>query len=161
LIGDGPLRTALEETATALGVRDDVAFLGFRTNPYPFIKRAAALVLSSRWEGFGNVLVEALALGTSVVSTDCPHGPTEILDGGRFGVLVPIGDAEGMALAMEQVLDHPAPKDLCLERARWFTDSRITRRYLDLIEDVPEFPSQLQSSPTPVLQHRRLGSHEV
>jgi glycosyltransferase involved in cell wall biosynthesis len=152
---------ALEETAAVLGIRDDVAFLGFQANPYPYMKRAAALVLSSRYEGFGNVLVEALALGTSVVSTDCPHGPAEILDRGRFGVLVPVGDPEGMALAMEQVLDHPAPIDLCLERASWFTVSRISRRYLDLIEDVPELPSEIRSGRTPMVQHRRLGSHEV
>src|SRR5207248_8646490 len=110
LIGDGPRPVTLEQTATELGLRDDVAFLGFRENPYPFIKRATALVLSSRYEGFGNVLVEALALGTSVVSSDCPHGPAEILDHGRFGLLVPVGDAEAMASDMWQVLNCTAPQ---------------------------------------------------
>jgi glycosyltransferase involved in cell wall biosynthesis len=134
LIGDGPLRQSLEHAAATLGVRENVAFLGFRMNPYPFIKRAAALVLSSRHEGFGNVLVEALALGTPVLSAACPHDPAEILDNGRFGVLVPVGDPEAMASGMEQMLDNPTPKELCLERAGYFTISRITRRYLDLIE---------------------------
>jgi glycosyltransferase involved in cell wall biosynthesis len=138
LIGDGPLRATLEETATGLGLQDDVALLGFRKNPYPFIKRAAALVLSSRYEGFGNVLVEALALGTAVVSTDCPHGPAEILDHGRFGRLVPVGDAEAMASAMWQVLNCPTPQGLSVERASSFTVSRIGRRYLELIENACE-----------------------
>lgn len=135
LIGDGPLRVALEEIAALMGVRDDVAFMGFRPNPYPFIKRAAALVLPSKHEGFGNVLVEALALGTSVVSTDCPHGPAEILDRGRFGLLVPVGDWKAMASAMWQVLHHPAPIGLSLERASSFTVAQITGRYMELIED--------------------------
>jgi glycosyltransferase involved in cell wall biosynthesis len=157
LVGDGPLRVALEETATALGVRDDVAFLGFRTNPYPFIKRAAALVLASHYEGFGNVLVEALALGTSVVSTDCPHGPAEILEHGRFGLLVPVGDAEAMASAMWQVLNDPTPKGLSFERANSFTVSRISRRYLEMIEDACKGPPERQPSRTGTSDHRRVG----
>jgi glycosyltransferase involved in cell wall biosynthesis len=157
LIGDGPLRESLEETATVLGVRDDVAFLGFRTNPYPFMKRAAALVLPSRYEGFGNVLVEALALGTSVVSTNCPHGPAEILDRGRFGLLVPVGDPKAMASAMEQILDHPAPIGLSLERASWFTVSRISRRYLELIEDAGEHSSAIRPSRTRTSHYRGFG----
>jgi glycosyltransferase involved in cell wall biosynthesis len=157
LIGDGPLREALEHAATGLGVMDDVAFLGFRTNPYPFMKRAAGLVLPSRNEGFGIVLVEALALGTPVVSTGCPHGPAEILDHGRFGVLVPVGDAEAMASAMEQILDHPPPRALSLERASWFTVSRISGRYLDLIENANERRSGMQPSRTGSLHHRRFG----
>jgi glycosyltransferase involved in cell wall biosynthesis len=156
LIGDGPLRLELEETATVLGLRDDVAFLGFRTNPYPFIKRAAALVLPSRYEGFGNVLVEALALGTSVVSTDCPHGPAEILDGGRFGLLVPVGDAEAMASAMFQVLNCPAPKGPSFERASSFTVSRISRRYLKLIEGACERAPEEQPSRTGMSDYRSL-----
>jgi glycosyltransferase involved in cell wall biosynthesis len=134
LIGDGPLRKALEHAAVALGIQEDVSFLGFRRNPYPFMKRAAALVLSSQYEGFGIVLVEALALGTPVVSTDCPHGPMEILDNGRFGILVPVGDSEAMACAMEQILHHPTPTARCAECASRFTVARIGRRYLDLIE---------------------------
>jgi glycosyltransferase involved in cell wall biosynthesis len=157
LVGDGPLRVALEETATALGVRDDVAFLGFRTNPYPFIKRSAALVLPSRYEGFGNVLVEALALGTSVVSTDCPYGPAEILDRGRFGLLVPVGDAEAMASAMWQVLNDPTPKGLSFERASSFTVSRISRRYLKLIEDACERAPERPPSRTGKSEYRRVG----
>jgi glycosyltransferase involved in cell wall biosynthesis len=157
LIGDGPLRAALEGAATELGVPEDVAFLGFRTNPYPFMKRAAALVLPSRSEGFGNVLVEALALGTPVVSTDCPHGPAEILDHGRFGVLVPVGDPETMASAMEQILDHPPPTSLSLERATWFTVSRISSRYLDLIDNANERRLAMQANRTGILHHRRFG----
>jgi glycosyltransferase involved in cell wall biosynthesis len=158
LIGNGPLRGSLEDAATALGVRDDVAFLGFQTNPYPFMKRAAGLVLPSRTEGFGNVLVEALAVGTSVISTDCPpYGPGEILDRGRFGVLVPVGDPQAMASAMEQILDRPIPTGLCLERASSFTVSRICRRYLGLIEGVRETPSETQPGGAAILHHHRFG----
>ena len=103
-MGDGPLRGALERQCAELGVLDDVNFLGFCENPLPYIKRASALILSSRYEGFGNVLVEALAVGTPVISTDCPYGPAEILENGKYGRLVAVDDVEDMASAMEDVL---------------------------------------------------------
>ena len=84
-----------------LGISSDVAFLGFVDNPYAYMRRASLLALSSRYEGFGNVLVEALACGTPVVSTDAPSGPAEILDNGAYGELVPVGDDLAFANAMK------------------------------------------------------------
>ena len=80
--------------------------VGFQANPYPFIARASLFALSSAWEGSPNALTEAMALGTPVVSTDCPSGPRELLDGGRFGPLVPVGDHQALAAAIER---HPGP----------------------------------------------------
>lgn len=108
LIGEGPDRPALEREAAALGISGFVHFVGFCSNPFPYMRHAEMLVLSSRYEGFGMVLAEAMALGTPVVSTDCPTGPRDLLDGGRAGLLVPIGDVEAMASAFERLLTEPA-----------------------------------------------------
>jgi glycosyltransferase involved in cell wall biosynthesis len=97
--------------AAKLGISDDVALLDFVPNPFAYMARAAVLVLSSLHEGFPNVLVEALGCGCPVVSTNCPNGPSEILDNGRFGPLVPVGDDLAMAEAMGEVLDHPLAKE--------------------------------------------------
>jgi hypothetical protein len=94
-------------------------------------------VLSSRYEGLGNVLIEALACGTPVVSTDCPSGPAEVLDNGRFGPLVPVGDVAALARAIEGVLDDPPAAQSLRARARSFTVERAVDRYLGLL-----FPAQ-------------------
>lgn len=133
LLGEGELRADLERLARTLGVSDSVSFAGFQPNPFAFLARAAVLALSSRWEGFGNVLVEALACGTQVVSTDCPSGPREILADGRFGWLVPVGDPLALAAALEQALTHPLPRSMLQERARDFTIERISGVYLRLL----------------------------
>ena len=102
LVGDGPERTRLEAVAEDLGISVD--FRGADPNPYPVIASADVFVLPSRFEGFGVVLVEALALGTPVISTDCPHGPAEILGNGEYGELVPVGDEASLAQAIERLL---------------------------------------------------------
>ena len=107
VLGNGPLLGRLQDLAVALGVADDVLFESYQINPYPFLRHAAALVLASRYEGFGNVIVEALACGTPVVSTDCPAGPAEILEDGRYGRLVAVGDDAGLARAMVDSLAVP------------------------------------------------------
>jgi glycosyltransferase involved in cell wall biosynthesis len=109
-VGDGKCRAELEKQATELGIGDVVRFTGFVENPYPYLAQADLFVHTSRWEGLGIVLVEALALGTPVVATDCPSGPSEVLDHGRLGHLVPVGDAEAIADCMEAILDQP-PRD--------------------------------------------------
>jgi len=103
LIGEGPDQAALEQLAVELGIRKSVHFLGFCSNPFPYIRQAEMLVLSSRYEGFGMVLGEAMALGTPVISTDCPTGPRDLLEGGKAGMLVPIGDVDEMARAIERL----------------------------------------------------------
>jgi glycosyltransferase involved in cell wall biosynthesis len=109
VLGDGPERDALERRAHALGVVDDVDLAGFDPNPYRFMARARVFALSSAWEGLPGALIEALACGTGVVATDCPSGPREILEDGRYGRLVPAGDVEGFAAALAAALDDPRP----------------------------------------------------
>jgi len=110
------LRQALIEQAKRLGVEHDFDMPGFVENPFAYLNRAAVFVLSSRYEGFGNVLVEALLCGCPVVSTDCPSGPAEILENGKYGELVPVGDAGKLADAICRTLD--APRDMNFLRAR-------------------------------------------
>jgi glycosyltransferase involved in cell wall biosynthesis len=107
ILGEGPLRGELESLASELGIREDVSMPGIDANPFPYFRRAPVFVLSSAWEGLANVLIEALALGARVVSTDCPSGPREILEGGRWGSLVRVGDDAAMAQAMLLSLKQP------------------------------------------------------
>jgi glycosyltransferase involved in cell wall biosynthesis len=113
ILGEGKERKSLAELAAALGVEADLDMPGFVENPYAFIKRADLFVLSSLWEGLGNALVEALALGVPAVATDCPSGPAEILQDGKYGQLVPVNDSGKMAEAMRKMLlagEVPAPE---------------------------------------------------
>jgi glycosyltransferase involved in cell wall biosynthesis len=126
-------RAALKTLATDLGIAHDVKMPGFAQNPFAYMSRAAVFVLPSRYEGLGNVLIEALACGTPVVSTDCPSGPREILEDGRFGPLVPVGDEVALARAIEEVLDDPPPPERMRERAARFSVERAAEDYLDLL----------------------------
>jgi glycosyltransferase involved in cell wall biosynthesis len=133
VIGEGEERGRLERLVHRLGHGDDVDLAGYSANPYPAMAAADALVLSSRREGLPTVLVEALALGTPVVATDCPSGPREILEGGRLGRLVPPRDPAALAHAVDTVLDEggrPAPR-AALDR---YALDAITDRYLDVLE---------------------------
>jgi glycosyltransferase involved in cell wall biosynthesis len=121
------------EIANKLGVRKYIDVIGFQNNPLPYMRECSVFVLSSLFEGFGNVLVEALAAGAAIVSTDCPSGPSEILDGGRFGNLVPVGDAEALAAALQQALDSPCHK---AGRADWverFRSDMAIERYKAIV----------------------------
>jgi glycosyltransferase involved in cell wall biosynthesis len=131
---DTPGRTAtLRALATEQGVADDLDLPGWTDNPFAWLSRAAVFVLSSRHEGFGNVLVEALACGCPVVSTDCPSGPAEILESGRYGRLVPVGDDVAMAEAIGATLDTPPDRVPLRERAGAFTARRGVARYEALL----------------------------
>lgn len=110
IVGEGDQRANLERLAEELGISDEVSLVGSMVNPYRVLADAALHVLSSRWEGLGNVLLEAMALGVPVVSTDCRHGPRELLDGGRYGRLVPVGDEVALAHAMDAELAHPSDR---------------------------------------------------
>ncbi len=136
ILGEGEQRCALEALVRKLGLSEDVALPGFVANPYPYLRRAAVFVLSSAWEGLPTVLIEALALGTPIVSTNCASGPAEILGNGRLGALVPVGDIDAMAEATYQAITHRHPKP---ERAAssWakYTVPAATAAYLDALFD--------------------------
>jgi glycosyltransferase involved in cell wall biosynthesis len=123
----------LLELPAALGVAADVQFPGFADNPQAWMARAKCFVLSSRWEGLGNVLIEALACGCPVVATDCPSGPAEILAGGTYGRLVPVGTPEAMADAIAATLDNPPVPDDLRARADHFSIERSVERYTALL----------------------------
>lgn len=119
--------------AGELEVADDVRLPGHLKNPVAAMARAAVFVLSSTYEGLGNVLVESLACGTPVVATDCPSGPAEILAGGRYGRLVPVGDADAMAAAILATLDETPDRAALRARAGYFTVARAADAYLALL----------------------------
>lgn len=133
ILGDGERRSELQALSEELGVTDDVLLPGFVTDPYAWMRECAVFVLSSRSESFGNVLVEAMACGASVVSTDCPSGPAEILGNGKWGRLVPVGDADAMAEAIEDAIEAGAPPEGSLDRARDFGVDTAVDAYIELI----------------------------
>lgn len=133
ILGEGRLRGELEAQVRDLGLVADVQLPGFVDNPYAWMSRAALFAFSSRWEGFGNALAEALACGTPVVSTDCPDGPREILEGGRVGRLVPVGDAAALAEAVVATLASPPPAEVLKAAAGRFTLAASAARYLEVM----------------------------
>jgi glycosyltransferase involved in cell wall biosynthesis len=126
-------RDALLSLAAELGVADDVQLPGSTDNPFAWMARASVFALSSRFEGLGNVLIEAMACGCPVVSTDCESGPAEILEDGRVGPLVPVGDAPALAVAIERVLDSAPDRDALRRRAEEFGVDRAVDAYLALL----------------------------
>ena len=133
ILGQGVERQNILDLADRLGVADCFDLPGFDINPFKYMSRAAVFVLSSRYEGFGNVLVEAMACGAPVVSTDCPSGPSEILEDGRWGRLVPVGDWRAMARAIEDTLDNPLPSEDLKARASVYSVEASVDRYLELL----------------------------
>ncbi len=135
ILGTGPLQEELIALAAQLGLTDAVDFPGFCPNALPFFRQADAFLLSSRGEGFGNVIVEALACGTPVISSRCEHGPGEILDSGRYGVLVEPRDPSALAAAMNEVgtLRQRFPADVLRARANEFSYSACASRYMTLL----------------------------
>jgi glycosyltransferase involved in cell wall biosynthesis len=130
---DAQLKAPLLALAEQLGVADDVALPGFVGNPFAYMARASVFVLSSAWEGFGNVIVEALACGCPVVSTDCPSGPAEILENGTHGPLVPVGDDVALADAILSILNTPPDRDRLRARAGMFTVDYAAEQYLRVL----------------------------
>ena len=133
-VGDGQRREALLSLAQELGVTDRVIFAGFHPDPTPFYKTSDLFVLSSNYEGFGNVIVEAMACGTPVVSTDCPSGPTEILENGKWGRLIPVGNADALAEAMRASLEDDHDSATLKRRAADFAPEIAARKYLELLD---------------------------
>jgi glycosyltransferase involved in cell wall biosynthesis len=133
ILGEGEDRPALEALAREVGVGGDVALPGFRDNAMSYMAGSSLFVLSSAWEGLPTVLIEALAAGARVVSTDCPSGPREILQEGRLGALVPVADHRALAAAMLEALDSP-PAAVSPEALLPFTRDAAVDHYLRLIE---------------------------
>lgn len=133
VLGEGEDRAGLEALSRELGIEHAVLLPGFVSNPMPWLARASMLVLSSRWEGLPTTLIEALAVGTPVVSTDCPSGPREILEDGRLGPLVPVGEPAALADAILASLDAPMARDSLRAAACRFTAEAAARRYLQVM----------------------------
>ncbi|MGH8080918.1 MAG: glycosyltransferase, partial [Lysobacter sp.] len=138
IVGEGPQRPALQAQIDELGLSERVRLLGQRDNPYPYMRRAAVFVLASLFEGFGNVLVEAMACGAPVVSSDCPVGPREILRDGEYGTLVAVDDSSALIEAIERRLQRGlTPADASAQRyAAQFTVERSARQYLQLFDRI-------------------------
>lgn len=133
ILGEGSRRSVLQKLIGTLGLENDVDLPGFAPNPYAFLGKADLFALSSLWEGLPNVLIEALALGTPIVSTDCETGPREILRNGRDGKLVPVADPAAMAVAMREALQNQTRRMPAAESLRRFEFLPVVHQYLDLL----------------------------
>jgi glycosyltransferase involved in cell wall biosynthesis len=128
ILGEGIDRATLEAQVRQHGLQEAVSLPGFLDNPYGCMARAAVFALSSDFEGLPTVLIESLALGTPVVSTDCDSGPREILRGGTLGELVPVGDVHGLARAIAGALTNPRPRPAA-ELLRPYTVDAVVEQY--------------------------------
>lgn len=133
ILGEGRQRPKLESLIGRLGLADAVALPGFVPDPFPYMARADLFVLSSRFEGFGNVLAEALAVGTTCVSTDCESGPREILGDGRYGDLVPVGSVSELANAISRSLERPVEPQRLREAALRFERDTVVAGFLETL----------------------------
>ncbi len=148
IFGEGSERGPLESLRRELGLASDVDLPGFAASPYAAMSRAALYVLSSRFEGLPNALIEALACGCPAVATDCPSGPDEILEHGRFGLLTPVGDAEALAGAISSALDRTWNRQELRRRGGEFSLESSLGQYLAAI-DYPLEPAELAEAGEP------------
>lgn len=132
ILGSGVLETSLQDLSRDMGIEDNVWFAGHVEDPKPFFCFSDVFVSSSAWEGMGVAHLEALAAGLPVVCTDCPSGPDEILKGGKYGHLVPVGDEKTLARAILQSLTEPMPSEVLRSRANEFSQNRVTAEYAGL-----------------------------
>lgn len=136
ILGSGPLEQELRQLAVELGIDHRLHLLGYSDAPLAALKAADIFVLSSIYEGLGLVLIESLACGTPVVSTNCPYGPEEILDGGKYGRLTPVGDADALARAIEETLSDPPDPAVLSQRGREFSVEHCAQEYAELFDRV-------------------------
>jgi glycosyltransferase involved in cell wall biosynthesis len=157
ILGTGPMLEELRALAASLGIAEHVEFTGFVPNPLPYMRAADAFVLSSRSEGFGNVLVEAMGCGTPVISTDCPHGPADILAHGRYGILVPPQDPGALAPALSQIVAQANrwPQELLRQRAADFSYRACADSYWRLFRTLVERPVTPTAAGRPVAPSAR------
>ena len=140
ILGEGPQKEALMQLADRMGISQNVAFLDFQQNPFRYMARGSVFVLASLQEGFGNVIIEAMACGASVVSTDCPVGPGEIIENMKNGILVPVGDEKSMASAIFKVLNDPVLAEQLStagrERAKFFSVAKNVGEYEKVFDEL-------------------------
>ena len=136
ILGDGIEKSRLKSLALQLKVDDVIDFIGHTSNPFAWMAKAHVFVLSSLFEGCPNALIEAMACGTPVVSTDCPNGPREILQEGKLGKLVPVGNHRKLAQAILATLDNPTPSHLLQARVKHFSVASSTQSYSDLFKSL-------------------------
>ncbi|PIE82807.1 MAG: hypothetical protein CSA09_05190 [Candidatus Contendobacter odensis] len=133
ILGDGSERARLERKIASWELNNAVRFIGYRANIMPYLRRADMFIHTCLFEGFGYTLLEALACGTAVISTDCPYGPYEVLDGGQYGILTPPGDSSALAVAILRLIDDPAGRQALikkgLERAQQLSAQRMVKAY--------------------------------
>lgn len=130
IIGEGSLRKDLARQINASAYASDIELMGFSPNPFQYMTHSDVLVLSSRYEGLPNTLIEALACGVPVVSTNCKSGPKDILDDGKYGLLVPVGDSGAMAQAIVDTLKKPIGRDVLKKRGNLYTLENSINAYL-------------------------------
>ena len=135
IIGEGPLKEKLDQQIIQLGLQQDVFLYGFQENPYKWMTACDVFLLSSQFEGFGNVLAEAMSLGKTIVSTDCPVGPAEILNNGKFGYLCPVANPDAMAVAIEKAIDHPLNKEMLINASHAYHLEIALAKYLETLEN--------------------------
>jgi glycosyltransferase involved in cell wall biosynthesis len=136
IVGDGPERPALEALARSYGLAGRIIFTGQVADPFVWMMRARVAICASVYEGLCNAIIEALACGTPVVSTNCPYGPVEILQGGRYGALTPVGDVRAMAAAIEAALAEVPDRGALRARGLNYTAARAAERFLEIIADL-------------------------
>jgi glycosyltransferase involved in cell wall biosynthesis len=138
IVGEGRHHAELEALAKELGIGSQVVFAGFRSNPLPCMTGARVMALSSKFEGLPTALIEGLVLGKVLVASDCPTGPCEILDGGKAGLLTPVGDAQALAAALDKALHDSALRAQlqanALHHAETFSGPALGRRFSALAE---------------------------
>ncbi|MWV40414.1 glycosyltransferase [Natrialba sp. INN-245] len=133
ILGSGEQTESLESLVSSLGLSNRVEFTGFVDNPFAYMDQADVFVLSSWYEGFGNVLIEAMATGCPVVSTDCPSGPNEILESGEYGQLVPVRDPDSMASAIGITLEEQQDSHRYVERSNDFAIESVIPKYYSVL----------------------------
>lgn len=140
ILGEGRRRARLERLIRKLGLSGSAQLPGFVPNPYPYLARADLFVLSSLWEGSPNALTEALALGIPIVSTDCESGPREILQNGKYGRLVPVGDVDALASAIIHTLSDPLPVEFLKGAVSEYGVDTASRSYMEVLLGKREDP---------------------
>ena len=156
---DGDERPALEAFVRQHGLTDRVTFTGQIADPFAWLMRARAAVCASIYEGLCNAIIEALACGTPVVSTNCRYGPREILQGGRYGTLTPVGDAEAMAAAVAAAMTEVPDREFLMARGLDYTPARAADRFLEIIADLEG--RQLRRKPAEEMTRERIQTLTV